>query len=56
MTPHGPDAATFNAATNADLKPHKFDKGLAFMFETDVMLSVSQEALDAEHRDKDYFR
>lgn len=34
MTPHGPDATTFNAATKADLKPFFFGKGLAFMFES----------------------
>jgi homogentisate 1,2-dioxygenase len=56
MTPHGPDLATFNGASNADLKPHKFDAGLAFMFETNVMLSLSQKALSAKHRDVDYFK
>ena len=34
MSAHGPDAQTFEKASNAQLKPHKFDKGLAFMFET----------------------
>jgi homogentisate 1,2-dioxygenase len=56
MTPHGPDAATFHGASNAELKPHKFDGGLAFMFETNVMLNIAKTALDAEHRDKEYFK
>jgi len=34
MSAHGPDAATFEKATTVDLKPVKFDAGLAFMFET----------------------
>lgn len=56
MTPHGPDAATFKAASEAALVPHKFDKGLAFMFETNVILSLSERAMKAEHRDVDYFK
>jgi homogentisate 1,2-dioxygenase len=34
MSAHGPDAASWDKATKADLKPQKFDAGLAFMFET----------------------
>ncbi len=56
MTPHGPDAPTFAKASEVDLKPEKFEAGLAFMFETNVMLSVSKKMLDANHRDKDYFK
>jgi homogentisate 1,2-dioxygenase len=32
--PHGPDADAFEAASNADLAPHKLDRTLAFMLET----------------------
>jgi len=32
--PHGPDTEAFDRASNADLKPHKLDATLAFMFET----------------------
>ena len=32
MTPHGPDAKTFEGASNAELTPEFFDKGLAFMY------------------------
>lgn len=53
-TPHGPDAPTFHAASNEKLKPHKFDAGLAFMFETSLMCKVSPWALDAPHREKAY--
>lgn len=34
MSAHGPDAASWRRATDAQLKPEKFDGGLAFMFET----------------------
>ena len=54
MTPHGPDAPTFDAASNADLKPHKFDAGLAFMFETSALLKLTPWAVEAEHRDVNY--
>jgi len=34
MLPHGPDTDAFEAASNAELKPHKLDDTMAFMFET----------------------
>lgn len=34
MSAHGPDAASWEQASRADLVPQKFDAGLAFMFET----------------------
>ncbi len=34
MVPHGPDADAFERASSADLKPHKLDNTLAFMFES----------------------
>ena len=34
MSAHGPDAASFEKASRAELKPVKFEAGLAFMFET----------------------
>ena len=48
MTPHGPDAATFHKATSHTTdtsKPTRFDGGLAFMFETNLLLKVSQQAI-----------
>lgn len=44
-TPHGPDAATFEKASNADLVPHKIDHTMAFMFETRYALRVTDFAL-----------
>lgn len=34
MLPHGPDVDAFEKASNAELKPHKLEGTLAFMFET----------------------
>ena len=34
MLPHGPDRDAFERASNAELKPHKLEGTLAFMFET----------------------
>ncbi len=34
MLPHGPDRDAFEAASNAELKPHKLAGTMAFMFET----------------------
>jgi len=49
-TPHGPDAAAFAAATAMDTSvPKKFEGGLAFMFETNAMLNLTEFATDASH-------
>lgn len=55
-TAHGPDAATFQAASNAQLKPEKFEGGLAFMFESTYMLRLTEYALSCEHNDADYWK
>ncbi|MEM6441520.1 MAG: homogentisate 1,2-dioxygenase [Pseudomonadota bacterium] len=34
MLPHGPDAEAFEKASSVELKPHKLDETMAFMFET----------------------
>jgi homogentisate 1,2-dioxygenase len=34
MVPHGPDTEAFEKASGAELKPHKLDQTLAFMFES----------------------
>jgi homogentisate 1,2-dioxygenase len=34
MLPHGPDREAFEKASTADLKPHKLDNTMSFMFET----------------------
>eukprot|EP00615_Pteridomonas_danica_P017773 CAMPEP_0114376618 /NCGR_PEP_ID=MMETSP0102-20121206/483_1 /TAXON_ID=38822 ORGANISM="Pteridomonas danica, Strain PT" /NCGR_SAMPLE_ID=MMETSP0102 /ASSEMBLY_ACC=CAM_ASM_000212 /LENGTH=101 /DNA_ID=CAMNT_0001530987 /DNA_START=923 /DNA_END=1228 /DNA_ORIENTATION=+ len=56
MTPHGPDGPTFEKASNEDLKPVKFDAGLAFMFETSSMLKLTKQALESPQLEKDYLK
>ncbi len=55
MTGHGPDAATFEKASNADLsKPDVITDTMAFMFETRAVIRPTAQALDAAHRQRDY--
>ncbi len=55
MTGHGPDAATFDKASRADLaKPDVIENTMAFMFETRAVLRPTRQALDAGHRQRDY--
>lgn len=55
MSGHGPDAATFDKASNADLsKPDVITDTMAFMFETRAVISPTRQALDAPHRQRDY--
>jgi homogentisate 1,2-dioxygenase len=55
MTGHGPDAATFEKASNADTsKPDYIRDTMAFMFETRAVIRPTQQALDAGHRQRDY--
>jgi homogentisate 1,2-dioxygenase len=55
MSGHGPDAATFEKASNADLaEPDEIRDTMAFMFETRAVIRPAQAALDAPHRQRDY--
>ncbi|KAK1743473.1 homogentisate 1,2-dioxygenase [Skeletonema marinoi] len=55
MTPHGPDAASYDAnVKNPCDEPTKFEGGLAFMFESSAMCKLSQYALNCEQRERDY--
>jgi homogentisate 1,2-dioxygenase len=51
---HGPDAATYAAASTADLVPRKLDGTLAFMFESRWTLLPTRQAMDAAWRQRDY--
>lgn len=51
---HGPDLATYQLGTNAELAPQKLDNALSFMFETRLPLTVTDHAMAAEHRQPDY--
>jgi len=55
MSAHGPDAATFEKASRADLtKPDVITDTMAFMFETRHVLRPTAQALDAPQRQADY--
>jgi homogentisate 1,2-dioxygenase len=56
MSAHGPDRATFDRASSADLVPQKVDDGLAFMFETRWPVVTTASALGAGHRQEGYDR
>ena len=47
MSAHGPDVATFDKASAADLKPHKIDNTLAFMWESRYVFRPTRLALSA---------
>ena len=54
MSPHGPDAKTFEKASEADLKPQYLDAGLAFMFESKYVMRATKFAMETEARQTDY--
>lgn len=55
MTGHGPDAATFEKASNADTsKPDYVTGTMAFMFEARNVIRPTKTAMDAAHRQRDY--
>ncbi len=54
MNAHGPDAATFERASAAELKPHKIDGTMAFMFETRYACRPTKFALEAQELQRDY--
>src|SRR5690348_5650777 len=56
MTPHGPDTATFEKASNAELKPMKLPEDtLAFMFESTYLFHVTPYA-QAGNIDDNYWK
>jgi homogentisate 1,2-dioxygenase len=55
MTGHGPDAATFDKASKADLShPDVIADTMAFMFETRAVLAPTQQALHCSSLQKNY--
>ncbi|NKC14446.1 MAG: homogentisate 1,2-dioxygenase [Gammaproteobacteria bacterium] len=54
MVAHGPDAATFEHASAAELAPAKLTDTLAFMFESRYVLCTTRAALAAPFRQLDY--
>ncbi len=56
FTAHGPDASTFETASNATLAPHKIDNTLAFMFETRYPLKPTRFAMESPERQLEYYK
>ena len=54
MSGHGPDQASYEAAIKAELKPHKIEDTLAFMFETRAPIRITKWASDSPQMQLDY--
>ncbi|ALM50930.1 homogentisate 1,2-dioxygenase [Halomonas huangheensis] len=54
MSPHGPDANTFEKASEAELEPQYQAATLAFMFESRYAFQPTETALSADFRQRDY--
>ncbi|HEY7389884.1 MAG TPA: homogentisate 1,2-dioxygenase [Bryobacteraceae bacterium] len=55
MSGHGPDAETYERATNASLKPVYLENTLAFMFETRLVIRPTKFAMETSIRQHEYF-
>ena len=55
MSAHGPDAETWERATKAELKPHKVEDTMAFMFETRFAMRLTRYAMELSELQQDYF-
>lgn len=53
MTPHGPDYPSYEKATSKELKPEFIDS-LAFMFETNQLWQITEQAYQHPNRQLDY--
>ncbi|MGH6884972.1 MAG: homogentisate 1,2-dioxygenase [Geminicoccales bacterium] len=56
MSAHGPDLASYDKASRAELKPHKIDDTLAFMWESRYVFRPTKAALTAKELQKNYDR
>ena len=54
MLPHGPDKGAFEGASNAELKPHKLEGTMAFMFETRFPQKVTAWAAGVAQLQRSY--
>ncbi len=54
MSGHGPDLASYTRAVEAELRPHKIDATLAFMFETRQVLAPTRFAMETDVLQPDY--
>lgn len=54
MLPHGPDAETFEAASDVQLQPHRLERTLSFMFESRFPQRVTRYAASCGALQKSY--
>ncbi|MBF8222529.1 homogentisate 1,2-dioxygenase [Halomonas sp. 328] len=54
MSPHGPDAETFEKASECELTPQYQGATMAFMFESRYVYHPTEAALNADFRQRDY--
>jgi homogentisate 1,2-dioxygenase len=54
MSAHGPDAASYQKASNAELEPQYLNSGMAFMFESRYMMRPTGQALAGDNFQPDY--
>ena len=54
MSGHGPDQAAYDKAIKADLKPHKIENTLAFMFESRWIFRPTAWAVETPAMQLDY--
>jgi len=54
LQPHGPDLPTFEKASAAELKPHRIENSLAFMWESRYVFRPTRFALGAPQLQKNY--
>jgi homogentisate 1,2-dioxygenase len=55
MAGHGPDAETFERASNAELKPQHLENTLAFMFETGLVVRPTAFAMNTKILQHEYY-
>ena len=54
LQPHGPDLPTFDKGSKAELKPHRIEGSLAFMWESRYVFRPTKFALGAPQLQKNY--
>jgi homogentisate 1,2-dioxygenase len=54
MSGHGPDQASYDGAVNAELKPHKQENTMAFMFESRAVIRTTDFAMESPTMQLDY--
>jgi homogentisate 1,2-dioxygenase len=53
---HGPDEQTHTRATEVELRPHKIDGTMAFMFETRYVVTPTRHAMESPQLQHDYWQ